>query len=141
MAGVGVQGHVRHHAQFRETCLQRPHGAGHQAFRIGGQAAIRRLQVAGNGGKQCHDRNPAFHALLGNLQKLLDGVAMHAGHRADRYGFARGGPVVLVDEDGVDQIVGSQVVFLHQAPGKVLPSVAAHPDGGEGAQVGTGVGV
>ena len=141
MAGVGVQGHVRHHAQLREARLQRPHGAGHQAFRIGGQSAVRRLQIAGNGRKQCHDRNPALHALLGNLQKLLDRVAMHARHRADRHRVARGRPVVLVDKDGVDQIVGTQVMFLHQTPGKVLPSVAAHPDGGEGAQVGTGVGV
>ena len=79
--------------------------------------------------------------MFGNLQKLLNGVAMHARHRADRHGIARGRPVVLVDKDGVYQIVGAQVMFLHQAPGKVLPSVATHPDGGEGAQVGTGVGV
>ena len=131
MAGVRVQGHVRHHAQLREARLQRPHGTGHQAFRIGGQTAVWRLQIAGNGRKQRHDRNPALHALFGNFQKLLDRVAMHAGHRADRHGVARGRPVVLVDKDGVDQIVGTQVMFLHQTPGKVLPSVAAHPDGGE----------
>ena len=141
MAGVGVQGHVRHHAQLREARLQCPHGTGHQAFRIGGQTAVRGLQIAGNGRKQRHDRNPALHALFGNLQKLLDGVAMNARHRADRHRVARGRPIVLVDKDGVDQIVGTQVMFLHQTPGKVLPSVAAHPDGGEGAQVGTGVGV
>ena len=131
MAGVRVQGHVRHHAQLREARLQRPHGAGHQAFRIGGQTAVWRLQIAGNGRKQRHDRNSALHALFGNLQKLFDGVAMHAGHRADRHRVARGCAVVLVDKDGVDQIVGTQVMFLHQTPGKVLPSVAAHPDGGE----------
>ena len=134
VAGVGVQRHVGHHAQLREACLECTHRAGNQSLRVGGQFAVGGFQVGGNDREEGQYRYPQRAALFRHVQQLVDGVAMHARHRADGYRFTCGGAIVVMHEHRVDEVIRAQVRFLQHAPRKVMTPVAAHPGTREGAQ-------
>jgi hypothetical protein len=56
-------------------------------------------------------------------QQLVDRVTMDAGHRRDCLR-----PALAIDNEyRINQVIGGQTVLAHQAAGKFVAAVAAHP--------------
>ena len=86
------------------------------------------LQFGVDDRKQRHHRNAELHALLGHRQQQVERQALHAGHRGHVLALV----LAVQHEHGVDQVVGRQRVFAHQAAGEVVAAQAARAVGGEG---------
>jgi hypothetical protein len=127
MAGVGIQGDVGDHAQFREAGLQTGHGAGRQTLRVVGLGCVQALELGVHHREQGHGRHAQLHAFLGHAIEPVQAHAPHAGH---------GGHVLdpvfpVQHENRQDQVGGGQGVFPHQAAGELVPAHAAHALAGE----------
>ena len=131
VAGERVQRDVGQDAEIREARLDRLHGPGHETLRVGRDPAVRRLQAGFDHREDRHHRNAEPRAAFGDAEQLIDRVAMHAGHRWDRYRCRPAGPAVM-DEDRIDQVVGPQMMFLGEPAAEVGTTIAAHPGSRKG---------
>jgi hypothetical protein len=122
--GEGIQGHVCHHPQFGETLLEGPYGPLAEAFGIPSLGAVQALDGGIHHGEQVQTGHTQAHSLLCHLEQFVDGQALHPGH-----GRNRRTATTLLDENRIDQVVGAQPVFPHQAAGKIVTTHATHAQG------------
>jgi hypothetical protein len=116
VAGEGVQRHVGQQAQLGEALLQFAHRARHQAFGVGGLAAVGRLQRQLDHREQRHHRHAQLHAVFGHREQAVQAAALHAGHAGHVLHLA----LPVEQEHRQDQVAAGQRGA--RAPGRVKAS-------------------
>jgi hypothetical protein len=89
--------------------------------------AIRRLQRRVNDWKEGHHRDAQLHALLSHRQQQVQAQALDTGHGRDGFAFF----LAVQHKHRVNQVVGAQAVFAHQAAGEIIAAQAAQSRGRE----------
>ena len=120
VAGVGVQRHVGHHAEFGKLLFQRPHHARHQAVGVGRFLAVVALERLIDHRKQGQHRDLQAHTFLGHRQQQVQAEALHARHGGDGHALLH----AVDHEHRVDQVVAAERVFTHQVAGKGIAAQA-----------------
>ncbi len=126
MRGERIQGDVGDHAQLGQRVLERAHRALRQAVGVEGLGRVLTLRAGRRDRKQRHRRDTqGMHlARLGDQQ--VDTQALDARHRGHRLAL----PLAFDNKHRVDEVIGSEPVFAHQAAREIIPTHAPHA--GEG---------
>ncbi len=126
VGGKGIERHVGQQAQVGEALLQFAHRARHQAFGVGGFAAVGRLLRQLDDREQRHHRDAQLHAVFGHREQAVQAAPLHAGHA---------GHVLLLappveQEHRQDQVVAGQRVLTHQVAREGVATQAPRAVGG-----------
>ena len=127
VAGVGVERDVGDDAKFGELPLQRGDDTRHQTVRVPGFFRACGLERHVDDREQRQRRYAQTLCPFGGFQQVIEALPFDAGHRRDRFNAI----LAVEDEHRVDQIVGGQDMFSHQAAGEVIAAHPAHPRAGE----------
>ena len=120
---IGIERHVRHHADIRHLRLDGAHRPADQIFRIPGLAGVLGAPLVRGVGKQRDGGNAQIARFGHGLHQPVDGHALHAGHGG--HGLSAVFP--LDDEDRPDQVIGRQHGFAHEAARPFLAPGASGP--------------
>ena len=112
VARVRVERDVGDHAELGKPFLDGAHGSRDEALGMPCGGGVQRLEFRRDHRKQRDGRNAQRHALLGIAQQEVDALA-----RDSRQRWHRLLAVLAVEhEHRIDEVVGGQAVFTHQAP-------------------------
>ena len=123
---VRVERDISHDAQFGKLAAQRTHGSLHQAFGVVGFLRVGGF-VLGDDRKQRQHGNAQLHGAFGGFEQQIQALALNAAHGRNFLLAV----FAFQHEHGVNQIVGSQGVFAHQAAGKIVAAHTAHAGQGK----------
>ena len=120
VAGVGIQGHVGHDHHVRVFRLEAADGTGDQATFVEALGAVLTFEAVGHLGEQHHTADPQIPGTAHLVPQGVKTPALAARHGGN--GFV---PSSLMDEEGIDQILGLQKGLTHHGPqGRRAPQTA-----------------